>query len=151
MDPTERLYCLILISREVKNIDKLIIDIEDAIKDGAVLDNEYYSYILNKNYNIPILFAIQLQVSIKIIECLKKYWWKERNDFNCVHMCDECDVNGLKDGWLIAKGSIQLYLNNESEREFIYGYFAKLFDLFNVEYIEDEDLRHKFINKYIIR
>ncbi len=154
MDPTERLYCLILISREVKKIDKLIEDIEQAIEEGAVLDSEYYSLIGREKYTIPILFAIEINAPIKVIYTLKKHWWNDINNARTIHLCDECDIWG-QDGWLIAKGGIKLILNNEyecrnSDSEENEHYFNDLFSLFEVEFINDPILRHRFINKHII-
>lgn len=146
MEPTERLYLLILASREVKHLDKLIEDIEEAIKEGAILDSEYYSSIGREKYNIPILFAIQIQAPIDVVKCLKKYWWKDTNNFVAFHFCDEC--YGF-DGICIAKGNMSVYLNTNCEQELNEGYYESLFNLFKLEFISDAQLRHKFIKKYI--
>lgn len=156
MDPTERLYCLLSISRECKNTDALLEDIEQTIKDGAVLNEKYYSSVLHFDCNIPILHAIQFKLHIKIIELLKRHWWEDSSDFRMVHLCDECDKYD-RDGWLNVKGNMSVYLHNDffnncdENDDYDYNYYMDLFKIFDVNFISDSYLRHKFINKYIIR
>ncbi len=147
MDATERLYCLILISREVKNIDKLMTDIEDAIKDGAILDDEHYSYILNDALDIPILFAIQINAPINLIKLLKSYWWEDKNTHKCHHWCRECN----KEEWLsTVEGNIKVYLNTSYHSNAFDTYISEVSHIFNIELIQDPNLRHNLIKKYII-
>lgn len=54
MDQTKRLYHLLKVSKRLKNHDKIILEIEDAIANGAVLNKPYVDISYYKKRMPPI-------------------------------------------------------------------------------------------------
>ena len=143
MDPTEKLYILIELSREAKNLNKVLEDIEKVIKDGAVLDKEFYNAVHQSVEYIPILFAIQLCCPVEIVKLLKQYWWNDKYNVKILHTCS---CNRYDE--MLINANIELFLNQRyDDTKSIYFIYA---NIFNVTIYRDYDTRHNFLIQYII-
>ncbi len=142
MDPTIRLYSLIYVSRNASDIHKIIKDIEQAIQDGGILDKEFYNYINNKWLKIPILEAIDYFCPYEIIE----YLYSQHPNLNDL----ESYPYEEEDDTLHVKGDIKAYLNNEINSKYRLNYHKKIAKIFNVNIIENEIERKKYLQNYIV-
>jgi hypothetical protein len=139
MDPTLRLYCLINASKNTLNLDKLINDINNAIKDGAQLNKEYYNYINNTWLRIPILEAIDNFCPYEIIECLYKHYSNLNNL--------ESYPYEENDDKFYIKGNIEAYLNNEINSKYRLNYHKLIAKIFNANIIENVNERKIYLKK----
>ena len=144
MDPTRKLLFLLDISRFTKDLDKILNHIEAVIKEGAILDKQYYCIADNEEYDIPILYAIMIESPVEVIALLKMHWWKDRNDFLIEHHCVEC---GHYDSYMI-RGDINVYLNN---KRFFHNdiYKISIFNLFKC--LPDDSMNHSYFLRYAIK
>lgn len=156
MDPTDKLNILLYISspnqfRDKTNIDlsRVLIDIEECINEGAVLDKESYSWYFKSGRRVPILQALVLGCDYTIIELLKKYWWDNSYKFKYYHTCNNLKIcpgftgDGLS--FLDCDISVflhELYGNNE------YRQIKKYAEIFNVILIKNHKLRHNYLVNY---
>jgi hypothetical protein len=142
MDPTLSLYCLIHASKNASNLNKLINDINNAIKDGACLNKEYYNYINDTWLRIPILEAINYFCPYEIIEYLYSHN-PNLNDLESYRYEEDDDA-------FYIKGDIEAYLNNEINSKYRLNYHKKIAKIFNANIIENENERKIYLKKFII-
>ena len=143
MDPTEKLYILIELSRRAKNINKVLEDIEIAIKEGAVLDKEFYNDARHIVEYIPILYAIQLCCPVEVIKLLKLYWWNSEYRVKILHTCS-CN----KYDEILINANIELFLNQRyDDTKSIYFTYC---NIFNVKIYNEYDTRHNYLIQHNI-
>ena len=138
MNPTEKLYILIELSHKATNINKVLDDIEKAIKEGAILDKEYYNYTNQTVEYIPILYAILLDSPLEVIKILKSYYWINKYKYPIIYSYAYMDEYEL-----FIKFSIHNFINKiySSKRTNI----KKYNQLFDINIIEDDIERHNYL------
>ena len=155
MDQTKRLYHLLKLSNKVPDVNKLIIDIEDAISKGAKLCESYYDEVRIKLYMPPIYYMIHTtNHSMHIIHLLKKHWWDPDAMFEMEYMYfeDENDEKSFNMQLIIADATVFfniLYSHAKSSLN-LNVTFKDIYDEFNPHIIEEDKLRHQYIMSYRI-
>ena len=149
MDPTKRLYMLLDISTyNSTNIVSLLPNIENAILDGAILDNIYIDSTTDIRYLPPIYNAIILKCNIEIIKLLKKYWWDSNKiiEFIFLHIPVYEDRFITYNGEADAFFNLYYHLHYNTRKKYI----DDLIELLEITIIRNDKLRESFIEKLVV-
>ena len=154
MDPTNKIYTLILISKLIKNPLNVIPAIEKAIEDGAILDDDLCDPSSSNDYHVPIYEAIYNRCDIEIIKTLQKHWWDINKQIECVYIY-QSDINDpCSDIFQTLHGEGHLFFNILytkykvslciDERKYI----ESILEHFKPNIIYDDELRHIYLLEY---
>ena len=126
----------------------MLVDIEEVIKEGAILDKPYEDKYNRHKYDIPIMHSIGMSCHFLIVKLLKEYWWDDSHRFVYRHQCMyDHAICPKRYGASFLKCDMSVYLHE------IYGlksyrHVKKYAELFNIVLIRKYKDRHDYLSKY---
>ncbi len=140
MDYKLKLYELLSISRKVKNKNKIYKDIEETITKIPNFTEPYFNLFMMCDRPAPLVEAILMKCDAEIVKLLYSYYHKEDIIYEISHSCYMCDKYL---DYSNVRGNLEFILNESYYNNC--KYIKELANLFQINLIENEEEKHRYI------